>query len=322
MQKQEPSSLNEQDSKIPQTSEEDLDETIVPPSNEGEEESSDSEEENLSSPSEEEQALPESQPEVKEETSGVQIGGKTYSEEELQKIIEVGSKVHEYSKEHQGFDPILLHKDYTQKSMELAEYKRKMQTQTQEATPKVQPQQSFSKKDIDEVAKEMNLDASDLKNLHKALSALGYISKDDFEQELSKREAIKSQSAYEQVKQQQISSFLSKHPEYQTGSPENDLRWGNLLNHINEFYKLPSDPAKLSTLLEKVHSDISGDKPKVDIQNVAKVLAQKKVNDLGKSTSRGGGATNSKQVPNSLKSLAKSGGLKGWSQEELDELLS
>lgn len=260
----------------------------------------------------------------KQDDSAVEIDGKKYNSDELQQIISAGKKVHEYSKEHPGFDPVLLHADYTKKSMELAELKRKMQADPEPQQPKpiVEPPK-VSKKELEDVAKEMNMDPNDLKNLKTALSALGYVPKEEIEQEFQRREQAKTQSVYAEERKTQINNFLSKHPEYNIGSKENDERWAKLLEHMNSLYKIPEDPKKISLVLEKAHSDLTGSKPNFNVENVSKVIAQKKVNDIGKSTSRGGGAAPAqKKLNNSVADLARSGGLRGFSQKELEELLS
>lgn len=260
----------------------------------------------------EEEAESEKKEETSSEDESIEVDGVKYSKEELDQIFAVGKTVKEYQKEHPGYDPILIHKDYTKKSQELAEAKRQTTVQKTE-----QPQQKpnidlskFKKEDVD--------------YFEQLASALGYAKAKDLE-EFEKKTF---QRTYDSVKKEEISVFLESHPEYKPQNDKDDLRW-NALKAEFDLYKLPEDPKQLGKLLERAHGAIAGSQSSVDSKKLSEILAKKRASGAAQTSSGGGGAGGGAQASKpkskkmeSLSALAAAGGLKGYSKEELEEMFS
>ena len=296
----------------PEVQEEEDDEYIVPPEAvepKGEPAANPPEETPKDDSTSEEEEKPQ-EPEVKTDSSesSVSIDGREYSREELETIFEMGKKVHEYQKYHPGFDPVLLHRDYTKKSMELAELKKQSQPAQQTAAA------PSAKKPIDEVAKELGVNAEDVKLVEKVVKSLGYVSQD----ELQTREVQKRQAEYEQQKNKAVNDFVAKHPKYHPANDPGDKNWQSFLNEF-QFFKIPDDPNQIGALLERVHRSL--DQTTISPEQAAKILAQKKVNKVGQVSSGGTSGSTSTSKTSKVPSTARKA-LKGFSEEELEEMFA
>jgi hypothetical protein len=256
---------------------------------------------------------------VDEEPQGdkIVIDDKEYSEEEIEKMLLAGKKVYEYQKEHPGWDPILLNKQYTQVSQELAKYKRSISDgENKEPSAPRQPapkQKQNPDVDLSEFDKEQ------VDTFNKIAKALGFVSKDELENlELQKR-----QQSYEQVKKQQIDSFIEKYPQYHPENDPGDAQWNRLKEEFG-LYKLPDDPGKFYDLLEKAHTNISGSSSSVDAEKVKNIIAKKRVQKQAQTSSADGGSEGTTKTKSltGVEKLARSGGLKGFSDKEFDELFN
>lgn len=235
----------------------------------------------------------------------IEYGGKQYTASELEDLLTAGAKVREYESSHPGFDPSLMHKDYTKKSMELADVKRKLSELEEKLSQPVKLPQKIDA----ELLKDVN--PKDVEIVEKILQAGGYVKKDELQRE-----------NYETVKKQQVSEFIKKHPEYHPDNDPGDTKWTALRSEFN-LYKLPKDAVKLGELLERAHKSLGGSiedsSARLNIQKAKKILAQKKVNKVGQSSSSGSsGSGKAKNVaPDKLKHF-----LKGYSDEELHDLVN
>jgi len=258
----------------------------------------------------------ESQPDKGQDEEPVEIDGVKYTKEELEQVFFVGKKVSEYQKEHPGYDPILLHKDYTKKTQELAELKR-MPASVNSTYIGAQKDEKKEKADLSKFRKE------DLEYFEEVASALGYAKAEDIE----KSQIRVRQQTYESVKREEINKFLNTYPEYRPENDSNDLRWGSLRAEF-DLYKLPEDPHELGNLLERAHKSLTGFSPTVDSKKLGDIIAKKKAANAGQ-TSVGGGDGVAPKMSNvkskkmeQLSKLAKDGALSGYSKEELEELFS
>lgn len=256
---------------------------------------------------------PKTQPESSgQEDEEVEIEGVKYSKDDLDQIFSVGKKVAEYQKEHPGYDPILIHKDYTKKTQELAEIKRFAPAKTDQPEAR---EEKREKPDLSKFRKE------DIDYFEQLASALGYAKAEDIE----KRDVQARQQSYETLKRQEVNKFLETHPEYKPGDPTNDLRWSSLLEEYR-IYKLPEDPREIGKLLERAHRAVTGVSSSIDSKKAAEIIAKKKAAASGQTSvgGGGGGQSNSSQPKSKklerLSQIAKSGGLQGYSTEELEEM--
>lgn len=224
------------------------------------------------------------------------------TEDELSEILDVGHKVREYQKTHPGFDPLELHGEFTRKTQELAEAKRKLEA-LEEAKP---IQKEETPPDLSDI------DPETIGVLERYIKAKGLVSKE----EIQRRDRQQLEGEYEKAKKSQINAFLDKHPEYKPENDPGDEKWSAVLSELNRWYKLPENPNEIGDLLERIHATVSPTKS-FDAKKAAKILAQKKVNNLGRSAS-GGAASPAKKTSSTSVHAGKL--FKGYSESELEEL--
>lgn len=250
---------------------------------------------------------------------GVEIDGVKYSRAEIDEIFATGKSVTEYRKKHPGYDPILIHKQFTKNSQELANVKRALAqdgvkkpsevTQQVHTSDGLKPKTDLSKFKPEEVAL-----------FNELASALGFVKSEDIEQ----RELADRAKSYESIKKQEIAKFLESHPEYKPENDSGDVRWSALLHEFNVF-KLPEDPHHFSALLERAHSSLSGFSTSLDKKKMDEIIAKKRASKPSSSSIASGGNGNPNSNAKTLKSqrlhgLAKSGGLQGFTAEEIEDL--
>ena len=99
---------------------------------------------------------------------------------------------------------------------------------------------------VDEQIQEMkDVHPEDAAIVEKVLRAKGYIRKDEAHQMF-----------YDSVKQEELSKFLSKYPEYKPENDQNDLNWSALQRELG-YYKMPSDPHAVGEILERAHRAVA-----------------------------------------------------------------
>lgn len=268
---------------------------------------------------EEDEGEGEATEEESEDSDLVSIDGQEYTREELEQIFETGKRVKEYQKDHEGFDPILMHRDYTKKSMRLSKVEKLAREkglqidddQDPLAPTSAAPVQKEAKPEVD-LSKFKKEDVEYFKSL---ASALGYVNKD----ELEKRTLMEKQQSYTSRKNKVVSDFVSEHPEYSPSNDPGDKNWNALLSEF-KLYKLPTNPEKIRDLLERSHGAVSGETSK--IKKAAEILAQKKINKSAASSSGGSSSGNTKKAGKGKIPEHARKGLKGYSEEELEELFS
>lgn len=98
----------------------------------------------------------------------------------------------------------------------------------------------------DKIDELKDLHPEDITLIDRVLKAKGYVTKDEAKQ-----------FNYETVKQQRLTEFLNKYPEYK---PENDLgdkNWSSLQKELG-FYRMPNDAQQITEVLERAHKTITG----------------------------------------------------------------
>lgn len=227
------------------------------------------------------------------EDDTVVINGKTYSKQEVEDIFSTGQSIHEYKKEHPGFDPMLIERDYRIKTARLAELEKGVKPEAEE-TPDLS-----------------DLDPNDVARLEKWAKSKGLVSREDM-----------ARQDYERQKQASVDAFLSEHSEYRPENDPGDKKWSALLSEFG-LYKLPSDPRKMKDLLERAHRSVSPT-GSVTPKDAAKMLASRKVNAASADKGSGGQSAPGVQVKsNKQKSHPDAARyLKGFSAEEIAEILS
>lgn len=129
---------------------------------------------------------------------------------------------------------------------------------------------------------------------------------------MTKAEA--QQMFYDVVKNEEVSKFLDKFPEYKPENDLHDLNWNAIQRQIQELYRMPSDPRKVGDLLLRAHRDIA--KAPSDRGTVEVKRQQVKVASSGSS---GAQRSSPKPVNPRLSSLLRTH-MQGWSEEEIRQL--
>lgn len=226
------------------------------------------------------------------ETTSEEVTTPTEEEpDDSEQILKMGKELYEYQKSHPGFDPYLLHKDYTRKAMENAELKKKLK-----------PEEA---KEIDPDLKDFT--DQDLKRFAKVAKTLGFVQKDEI-----------VEKTFTDAKQEALELFLDKHPEYRPENDPKDEMWKAVLGEY-QLYKEPQNKKAIVQLLERSHAIVSKTfrKPKA----ASTVQAQARTNQVASASggaSRGASAEKPKgTVPDKARYF-----LKGFSDDELNEMYS
>ena len=138
--------------------------------------------------------------------------------------------------------------------------------------------------------------------IERVLKAKGYVRQEDVEKKL-----------YETTKQQQLESFLNKHPEYKPENDKTDLNWSRLQREL-EYYRMPSDPKKVGDVLERAHRNIAESISVGQNVEVKKHLA--KVASAGGSTTRSPSSGGHSLTPEQKETYRRG----GWSEEEIKNI--
>ena len=144
----------------------------------------------------------------------------------------------------------------------------------------------------------------DVSLIDRVLRAKGYITKDE-----------SSKMHYEAVKNEEISKFLDKFPEYKPENDPGDLNWSALQRQINSWYRMPGDPRLVGELLARAHKDVA--KPLSD-RGLEVKKQQVKVASSGAS---GAQRSSPKPANGRLSDLMRTH-MQGWSEEEIRNLES
>lgn len=221
----------------------------------------------------------------------IKIGEQEYDPTELQDIVSKGSKIKEWETKMPGFNVDTFMPDYTRKSQLLATYEKR-------SAPKAQV-------DVKEL-EDLGVDDAQIKAFEKVAGHLGFVKQSDL-----------VQNSVEAQKE----SFLSRHPEYAPGIPANDAKWGQLTQEFN-LYDWKNHPDKVEKFLEKAHADISkswleterGAKKQEDI-----VIAKARANAVASSGGSSASSLSTKQSTSDEAALYRKA---GWTEEQINELLT
>ena len=152
-------------------------------------------------------------------------------------------------------------------------------------------------------------DSEELKNLEEVVDVLaekkGWVRKGDLQKE-----------NYNTVANDQLESFLAEHTEYLPENDTDNTLWESFKSEF-ALYKQPENPKEFKRIFNKIHKEIFGIQPQ---QNLKKIDAAKEkikvASHVGASTGGSGGSRKgTSQLDPSLK-----GNLKGFTDDELNEL--
>lgn len=232
---------------------------------------------------------PETLNEVQEEV--VEVNGKAFKKEELDEIISKGLLAKEWEQKVPGNDISKLFPDYTRKSQELAEYKKKM---AQLKPVEVQP------------IEDLGVDREQVDLIQKIVKNLGFVQQQDL---------VKSSV------EAQKDAFLETHPEYLPQNDPNNEKWDRL-NAALADYNWQNQPHRVIEFLEKAHRDAAPAwQEPARVNELKQKIAQTK--SMNQISSLGGGSQTpppiKKQVNNAAIEAARKS---GWSEQDINELLN
>ena len=117
-------------------------------------------------------------------------------------------------------------------------------------------------------------------------------------EELAQAQAVQDTARYNEVSNQQLQDFLTRHPEYANpGDPNSDNLWIQLDATLKEFNK-PAKAEDYGKLLEKAHKLVKSDDIDMAIEKgKALGLAQATIAERGKIGGLGGGSSGGTRAP-------------------------
>ena len=188
-----------------------------------------------------------------------------------------------------------LRKEISTLRRELAEAKGADRKVIQSKIDKVQEK-------VDELA---DVAPEDVSLIDRVLRAKGYMTKEE-----------SSKMHYDAVKNEEVTKFLDKFPEYKPENDPNDVNWAALQRQIQSWYRMPDDPRAVGELLLKAHRDIT--KTSSDRGTVEAKKQQVKIASSGSSGAQRSPSNNTKATLTSAqKEHLRSG---GWSDEEIKKI--
>ncbi len=173
------------------------------------------------------------------------------------------------------------------------------------------------KKEISQDKKDRlaKFDAEEVENLREILEVmgdeLGFVKKDEHQK-----------SSYETQAKDALEDFLEEHPEYSPENDKGDILWNRFKSEF-EQYKKPDSPRGLKKLFKKIHNEVVGIKPASDLRKIE--AGKEKIESASHSASKSKSKNKSEQIVDSSKTTidreTAERGLKGFSKEEMDDLL-
>ena len=148
-------------------------------------------------------------------------------------------------------------------------------------------------------------DPDELKRFEKLAKSLGFAKRDEIT-----RDSVQDKNNNE------FETFIEAHPEYSAENDKDGVLWNQFKTEF-ALYNPPQDPKTLRKVLNKVHNEIYGVKPAVNLNKIN--AQQQKLKVASHSGTMGSKASISspKTVPNSN---IRRDMLKGFSEEDLKEM--
>lgn len=145
---------------------------------------------------------------------------------------------------------------------------------------------------------------ADVELVEKVLKARGYVKKDEL-QNLSYQERLSAEQ----------NAWLEKNPEYLPKNDPHNIRWDELKETFDRYYKLPSNPREIGKILDLIKSQTTH--VALPRKNSASVAASKEKLKVISKTAGGGGGVKSVIKKNS--GIDRSV-FKDFSDDELEEM--
>lgn len=158
-------------------------------------------------------------------------------------------------------------------------------------------------------------DPKEIENLREVLDIigedLGYVKKDDYQKQ-----------SYQNQAKDILDTFLEEHQEYDPTNDKDDVLWNRFQSEF-KLYRLPENPRDLKRLFKKIHNDVVGIKPQSDLRKIE--ADKEKITSASHSAAKSKSKKQEQVVDRSNSSVDRETarkGLKGFTDEEIDDLLS
>lgn len=198
--------------------------------------------------------------------------------------------------------------------LEVERVKRKLRVERgQKLLGDVQPQ--VTKSELSDEDKKL-LEAynpEEVENLEKVFTVLakkqGYVKKDEFTKE-----------SYAKASQDVFDNFMESHPEYSEENDPDGILWNRFKDEFN-LYQKPANPKDFTRIFNKVHNEIFGITSTPKTAPTQMKAKQEKLRVASHGPSSASPKQRTAENPNAeLSRLARSGAMKGFSEEELKEM--
>lgn len=149
--------------------------------------------------------------------------------------------------------------------------------------------------------------SQELENLKEVLVVmaddLGFVKKDEFQKTTNQK-----------IASDLLDGFLEKHPMYLPENDPDNVMWNRFKEEFS-LYKQPSNPKDFAKIFSKIHKEITGSDS--EGQSLNKINAQK---EKIKVASHSGSSSKSGKSTNTSSTISGREHLKGFTDEELDEM--
>ena len=105
-----------------------------------------------------------------------------------------------------------------------------------------------------------DINPEDIPKVERIVKKKGFVTNEDVQKMI-----------YNTVKQQQLDTFLNKYPEFKQENDSDDVHWNALQKELS-YYKMPTDPYRVSEVLEKARKGIQPKSSERDTQPVKQRL--------------------------------------------------
>ena len=135
----------------------------------------------------------------------------------------------------------------------------------------------------------------------------GFVRKDEY-----------TKSSYDQTANNILSSWLAEHPEYDEDHDKDNVLWNQFKAEVQQ-YKEPINPRDFKKIFVKVHREIFGVQPE---EGLKKIKAQQRKLDVASHAGQQGSPKTPKPLTRSAIDPSMKVHLKGFSDEEMEQILT
>jgi hypothetical protein len=159
---------------------------------------------------------------------------------------------------------------------------------------------------------DMQIAEADLKLIELAAKRLGLVRKDEAMQ-------MQQTATYQEKLDTYKNEWLNQHPEYLPENDPDDKNWNQLKSTIDTYFKAPGSPKEIVKVLDAAHKMVNPHAVLPIRQKASVDAAKEKITSASKAVGTG---TSSKSGSPQKRGGVNAGAFVGFSEEEINELLS